>query len=66
MPHGHRLHAREGDLGARLGGAHDAPKTRASRALRRCERAGDWTEAPVERELTDGGVVGEATLRELV
>ena len=60
MPYRHGLDAGEGDLGRRLGGADDVRETRPAGAFGDRERPCDRPDAAVERELTDGCVVGEA------
>ena len=60
MPDGNRLDAPELRLAGRLGGAEDPLQTGAARALGHRERAADGPNAPVERELADGGMLGKA------
>ena len=61
----HRLDAGERRLGRRLRSANDAAKARPPRALGDGERPRDRPDPPVERELADRRVVGEALGRKL-
>ena len=59
MPDRNRLDAAELRLAGRLGRAEDPLEPGAPRALGDRERAADRPDAPVERELADGRVLGE-------
>ena len=60
VPDRNRLDPAELSLAGRLGRAEDPLQTRAAGALGDRECAADGPDAPVERELTDGCVLGEA------
>jgi len=65
MPHRDGLHAGEGDLRRRLGGAYDLAQSGAARSFGDGERAGHGPDPPVERELADRRVAGKALRRKL-
>ncbi len=65
VAHGHRLDPGKGDLGAGFGGADEALGAVPPRPFRRDERARNGAEPPVESELSDRGVAGEASVRDL-
>ena len=65
MPNGDRLDSGESRLGRRLGSADETSQSRAARSLGDRERPGDGTDAPVECELADRGVLREPLGRQL-
>jgi hypothetical protein len=65
MPDTDGLDPCERRLGRRLGRAEDALEPGATRSLGDGEHARDRPDAPVERELTDGSVLGETLRRKL-
>jgi len=65
VAHGDGADAGERDLGARLGGTHNALEPAPPGALGRGERAGNRPQPAVERELADRRVAGEPSRGQL-
>lgn len=59
MANGHGLDTRESRLGRRFGSADEPAHAGTQRPLRNRERSRNRTDAPVEGELADGGVLGQ-------
>ena len=66
MTQRHRFDPRQRRLGGGLAGTEQPREPAAPRRLGRDDRAGDRTEPPVQRQLTDGCVLGQRVGRNLV